>query len=261
MSGSINCEGCEAPVPREEFERSLKVCTACGHHHRLTCRERLAQFVDEDSFEEHDAGLRSVDFMEFPRYSERLERYRESTGLLADMLSGRARVGGHEVILCITDMAFIGGSMGSVVGEKITRACERGVDRELPLVIISASGGGARMDEGTVALMQMAKTSAAVMRHRTSGLFYLSIATDPTMGGTAASFVSLGTVNVAEPGAMIGFAGPRARAAIGENMPDELQRSESLLRNGMLDMVVPRQRLRGVAIELLDFVNNHRPAH
>jgi len=259
MAEIMVCEQCEAAVPADDFERTQKVCSECGHHRRLTARERLAQFADEGSFDEHDANLRSVDFLKFPRYAERLDTYRERTGLLSDMLSGLAQVDGRDVVLCITDMAFIGGSMGSVVGEKIARACERAVDARLPLVIISASGGGARMDEGTVALMQMAKTSAGVRRLRKAGLFYLSVATHPTMGGTAASFVSLGTVNIAEPGAMIGFAGHRARAAIGEKMPPELQSAESLLRNGMLDMVVPRQQLRGVAIDLLDFVNN-RPS-
>ena len=258
MPDDVSCEKCDATVSAQEFERALKVCPSCGHHHRLTSRERLDQFVDEGSFEEVDTNLRSVDFMNFPRYTDRLETYKERTGLLADMLSGHARLGAHPVMICITDMAFIGGSMGSVVGEKIVRGCERAIERRESVIIISASGGGARMDEGTVALMQMAKTSAAVMRLRNSGLFYLSIATDPTMGGTAASFVSLGTVNIAEPGAMIGFAGRRARAAIGENMPDELQRSESLLKHGMLDMVVTRDQLRGVSIDLLDFATHRR---
>ena len=259
MAKSAICARCEAAVSADDFAQALKVCPRCGHHHRLTSGERLAQLADEGSFEEQDGNLRSVDFMAFPRYAARLETYRERTGLLSDMLSGRAQISGNDVMLCITDMNFIGGSMGSVVGEKITRACERGIESRLPLVIVSASGGGARMDEGTVALMQMAKTSAAVMKHQRAGLLFISIATDPTMGGTAASFVSLGTVIIAEPGAMIGFAGHRARAAIGEKMPHELQSAESLLEHGMLDMVVPRPQLRNVIVDLLDFVSDRRP--
>ncbi|MDA1191283.1 MAG: acetyl-CoA carboxylase carboxyltransferase subunit beta, partial [Candidatus Poribacteria bacterium] len=231
----IKCLGCQAELEPQAFQDAHKVCPQCGHHHPLTAHERLALLVDEGSFTEFDGDLYSVDFLEFPRYADRLDRYREQTGLKSEMLTGFAQIEGNDFVIGITDMHFIMGSMGSVVGEKITRCFERAVEKRLPVVIVSASGAGARMDEGTVALMQMAKTSAAAMKHHRAGLFFVSVVTDPTMGGTAASFVSLGHIIMAEPGARLGFAGPRARASIGEKMPEELQKAEAFLKNGLLD--------------------------
>ncbi|GIX06407.1 MAG: acetyl-coenzyme A carboxylase carboxyl transferase subunit beta [Candidatus Poribacteria bacterium] len=259
MTETVSCQGCSQAVPRALFEERWKVCPKCGYHHPLTAQERLELLVDPGSFEEFDADLYSVDFLNFPRYLERLEAYRKETGLPSEMLTGYAQVGGHRLVIGITDMRFNMGSMGSVVGEKITRCFERAIEGRLPVLIVSGSGAGARMYEGTVALMQMAKTSAAVRRHHEAGLFYISLITHPTMGGTAASFVSLGHVILAEPGAMIGFAGARARAAIGERMPPELQTAESLLKHGMLDAVIPRERLRPALIWLLGFLAGEPP--
>jgi acetyl-CoA carboxylase carboxyl transferase subunit beta len=246
-------------MPFETFERALKVCPSCGFHHILSARERLNLLADPDSFEAFDQDLYSVDFLRFPGYAEKLRADRKKTGTPSEMLSGFAAIGGNRLVVGITDANFIIGSMGSVVGEKITRCFERAIEKRLPVLIVSASGGGARMQEGTVALMQMAKTSAAVMKHHHAGLFYISLVTHPTMGGTAASFVSLGHVIIAEPGAMMGFAGPRARAAIGEKMPPKLQSSESLLEHGMLDIVVHRSRLRDVLSDTLDYVYDRPP--
>ena len=237
----------------DRFAQGLKVCVKCGAHYPLTARERVDMLVDEGSFTEFDGDLYSVDFLEFPRYQERLKVYRERTGMPSEMLSGIGAIGGVEASIAVTDMHFIMGSMGSVVGEKIARCFDRAVERRLPAVVVSGSGAGARMHEGTVALMQMAKTSAAVQRHDSEGLLYISVVTNPTMGGTAASFVMLGHVIIAEPGAMIGFAGPRTRASIGEEMPPELQSAESLLKYGMIDSIVPRRRLRQSLIQLLEY--------
>ena len=259
MADSITCQKCQVDIAGEEFADSAKVCPACGFHHPLTARERVALLVDRGSFAEFADDLYSVNFLGFPRYAQRLDTYRARTGLPAEMVTGTGALGGVEAVLGVTDMHFIMGSMGSVVGEKITRCFELGVARRLPVIIVSGSGAGARMDEGTVALMQMAKTSAAVHRHAAAGLFYISVVTNPTMGGTAASFVTLGHVIISEPQAMIGFAGPRARAAIGEKMPDDAQSAETLMANGMLDMVVPRGEMRGTLSDLLRFVANKPP--
>ena len=260
MSESIACQKCEVDTPGDRLIANAKVCPACGFHYPLTARERVALLVDAGTFEEFADDLYSVDFLGFPRYAERLETYRERTGLPSEMVTGVGCIGGCEAVVGVTDMHFIMGSMGSVVGEKITRCFETGIERGLPVVIVSGSGAGARMDEGTIALMQMAKTSAAVRKHSDAGLFYISVVTNPTMGGTAASFVTLGHVIIAEPAAMIGFAGPRARAAIGEKMPPDMQSAETLLANGMLDMVVPRSEMRGTLTDLLCFVANKPPS-
>jgi acetyl-CoA carboxylase carboxyl transferase subunit beta len=260
VSESVACQKCEVDIPGEEFIENSKVCPACGFHHPLTARERVALLTDSGSFEEFADDLYSVDFLEFPRYAQRLETYRERTGLPSEMVTGSCAIGGCDAVIGVTDMHFIMGSMGSVVGEKITRCFELGIERGLPVVIVSGSGAGARMDEGTVALMQMAKTSSAVRKHSDAGLFYISVVTNPTMGGTAASFVTLGDVIMSEPAAMIGFAGPRARAAIGEKMPPDAQSAEVLMANGMLDMVVPRSEMRGTLTDLLCFVANKPPS-
>jgi acetyl-CoA carboxylase carboxyl transferase subunit beta len=260
VSESAACQKCEADISGDGFIENHKVCPECGFHYPLTARERRDLLMDRDTFEGFADDLYSVDFLGFPRYAARLDTYRARTGLPSEMVTGTGAIGGCGVVLGVTDMHFIMGSMGSVVGEKITRCFEVGIERGLPVVIVSGSGAGARMDEGTVALMQMAKTSAAARRHADAGLFYISVVTNPTMGGTAASFVTLGHVIIAEPGAMIGFAGPRARAAIGEKMPPELQSAEALMANGMLDMVVPRAELRATLLDLLNFVANKPPA-
>ncbi|MBM3216349.1 acetyl-CoA carboxylase carboxyl transferase subunit beta [Candidatus Poribacteria bacterium] len=259
-SPRIACRGCSSELVADELERNARVCPQCGFHHVLSARERLDSLADEGSFDEFGADLYSVDPLGFPGYQEKLRADRERTGLSSEVLTGYVSIGSNRVVIGVSDANFIMGTMGSVAGEKVTRCFELAVEAGLPVIIVSASGGGMRMQEGTIALMQMAKTSAAVMRHHRAGLVYIAVATHPTMGGSAASFVSLGDIIIAEPGAMIGFAGPRARAAIGEKMPPRLQSAESLAEHGMLDAVVPRHELRSVLIEILDFVNDRAPS-
>jgi len=249
----IECRGCGYRMGEEDFKRLLKVCPKCGYHHLMTAFERLEMLADEGSFIEYDPDLYSTNPLNFPGYEEKLSHDRERTGLKSEMLAGECRIGGYETVIAIGEPAFRMGSMGSVVGEKITRCIERALQKGLPVVIVSAFGGGARMQEGTIALMQMAKTSAACAKLSEAGLLYISVITHPTMGGTAASFASLGHIIMAEPGAMIGFAGPRSRASIREELPPNFQRSEFLLEHGMIDLIVHRREMKSVLTDLLKF--------
>jgi acetyl-CoA carboxylase carboxyl transferase subunit beta len=249
----IECKGCGYRMGEDEFKRLLKVCPKCDYHHIMGAFERLGMLADENSFVEYDSDLYSVNSLNFPNYDEKLAQDREKTGLKSEMLTGECTIGGYRTVIAIGDSRFRMGSMGSVVGEKITRCMERAIDRGLPVVIVSAFGGGARMQEGTIALMQMAKTSATCAKLSKAGLLYISVITHPTMGGTAASFASLGHIIMAEPGAMIGFAGPRSRASIREELPPNFQRSEFLLEHGMLDLIVQRAQMKATLAELLRF--------
>lgn len=249
----MTCVKCKAEVDDELFVSELRVCPKCGYHHAMSAKERLSLIVDEGSFIEYDTGLYSLNPLEFPEYEEKLERARIATSLPYEMLTGAGKIGGYNTDIGIADMAFMMGSMGSVIGEKLTRMIERATQKRLPAIIISAFGGGMRMQEGTISLMQMAKTAAACARHHEAGLFYISVITHPTMGGAAASFASLGDVILAEPGAWIGFAGPRARASIGEKLPEGFQTAEFMLEHGMLDLIVHRRQMRKALIDLLDF--------
>ncbi|MDP8904003.1 MAG: acetyl-CoA carboxylase, carboxyltransferase subunit beta [Chloroflexota bacterium] len=254
------CPGCQEMLYNKQLDRNQRVCTRCGHHFRLRVDARLALILDRDSFEEHDAGLESVDtlgFVDQKPYRDRLEAARVATGIRDAAVWGRGTVSGTRICICVMDFAFMGGSMGSVVGEKVTRAAEAALELRLPLVIISASGG-ARMQEGTLALMQLAKTCAALGRLADAGVPYVSVMTDPTTGGVYASFAALGDVNLAEPAALIGFAGARVAAGtIAESLPEGFQRAEFLLEHGFVDQVVARSRLRETLIGLLRYL---RPA-
>ena len=250
---TLLCEHCQTEIDRTAFIKTYKVCPSCDYHYRLTAYERLESLIDPDSFVEYDKTLYSVNPLDFPQYTEKLERDRARTGLLSDMLAGEASILGHRTMLAITDFGFVGGSMGSVVGEKIARTFERGIEKRLPVIIVSASGGGARMQEGTIALMQMAKTAAACARYSQAGLFFISVVANPTMGGVAASFASLGHVILAEPGALMGFAGNRARASIREQLPDDFQTAEFMLKHGLIDKIVHRHHMRQTLADLLDF--------
>jgi acetyl-CoA carboxylase carboxyl transferase subunit beta len=252
----IKCDSCKEIVYRAEVERAGRVCPKCRYPFRIGAHERVAMLADEGSFEERDAGLASEDplgFKDTRRYRDRLRAAQEKTGLREAVVCGLARVGGWPTVLCLFDFEFMGGSMASVVGEKLTRAIELAVQKRLPVVIVSASGG-ARMQEGILSLMQMAKTAAALDRLASERLPYVSVLTDPTTGGVTASFAMLGDVILAEPRALIGFAGPRVIAeTIRQPLPEGFQRSEFLLEHGQVDLVVERRDLRDTLRRLLAF--------
>jgi acetyl-CoA carboxylase carboxyl transferase subunit beta len=226
----------------------------------MSAWERLEITVDPDSFQESDEAMTSLDPLNFDGYPSKIRKAQDSTNLREAAMWGSATLEGRPLIFGVIDFRFLGGSMGSVVGEKITRAAETALDRRLPLVVASAGGGGARMHEGMLSLMQMAKTSAAAAQLKRAGLPYISIITHPTMGGVAASFAALGDVIIAEPGALIGFAGPRViEQTIGQRLPEGFQRAEFLLSHGMIDMVVPRSEIRRVTATLLRHLCAGRP--
>ena len=255
----VKCDGCEAHLYKGELEDGLQVCKHCGHHFRIGARDRLALLFDDGKYEEIDAEVISIDPLEFTDskpYAERLNQATESSGLPEAIISGRGTVGDHPVLAAAMDMTFIGGSMGSAVGEKVTRLIERAMKEHSAVVIFSASGG-ARMQEGTLSLMQMAKISAALAALDEAHLPFISILTDPTTGGVTASFAMLGDVILAEPKALIGFAGPRViEQTIRQKLPKDFQRSEFLLDHGMIDGIVDRRELRNHVIKLLNFMMN-----
>ena len=253
----IRCEGCKHTLYMGDLERDLMVCSECGHHHSLAAPERIASLVDEGSFAEMDAGLRSTDPLVFSSgkvYSEQVASAEGLTGLDEAIVTGSAKIGGHAVIVGVMDFRFIGASMGSVVGEKVARAFERALAERMPLVFVTASGG-ARMQEGMLSLMQMAKTAAAAQRLAAANVPYLVVLTNPTMGGVTASFATLGDVLIAEPGALIGFAGPRlVEQTIRQSLPKGFQSAEFLLEHGMVDMVVDRRELKDRLALLLSYL-------
>ncbi|MBI4240458.1 MAG: acetyl-CoA carboxylase carboxyltransferase subunit beta, partial [Candidatus Rokubacteria bacterium] len=258
----IKCDSCKEIVYRAEVERAGRVCPKCRYPFRISARERVALLVDEGSFEERDAGLRSQDplgFRDTKRYRDRLRSAREKTGLEEAVVSGVARIGGFPVVLCVFEFDFMGGSMASVVGEKVTRAAELALQKRIPLIVISASGG-ARMQEGILSLMQMAKTAAALQRLGEERVPYISILTDPTTGGVTASLAMLGDLILAEPRALIGFAGPRVIAeTIRQPLPEGFQRSEFLLQHGQVDRVVERRELKDLLRRILVFFCDRPP--
>ena len=253
----IKCEACREIVYRADVEKNARTCPRCHTPFRLSARERLDLLLDPGSFEERDAGLRSQDPLGFKdnrgRYTDRLRSAREKTGREDALVSGLGRIGGHPVVVCVFEFGFMGGSMASVVGEKITRAIELATRKRTPLLVVTCSGG-ARMQEGVLSLMQMAKTSAALGRLRDERVPYFAVLADPTTGGVTASFAMLGDVILAEPRALIGFAGPRViQETIRQPLPEGFQRSEFLLEHGMLDLVVDRKDLRETLRRLLAF--------
>ena len=253
------CPECDAALYKPELEESLQVCPHCGHHFRMGARLRLAMLYDEGKYEELDAEVVSNDplqFVDTKPYKERLEQARRRTGLPEAVVNARGRIGGRLVLMSAMDFSFLGGSMGCAVGEKITRNIERAIRERASVVIVSQSGG-ARMQEGTLSLMQMAKISAALAMLDRARLPYISVITDPTTGGVTASFAMLGDLNVAEPKALIGFAGPRViEQTIRQKLPENFQTAEFLLEHGMLDAVVDRREMRGWIIRALDFMYN-----
>jgi len=251
------CPGCQATIFRKEAEKRLGVCPECGYHWYVSARERINQLLDEGTFEEWDADLVATDplnFVDKKPYRDRVREEQRRTGLRDAAITGTGMIRARRVVFGVTDSAFIMGSMGAVVGEKLTRAAERAREQSLPLIIVSGSGGGARMHEGILSLMQMAKVSAALARLDAAGGLFISVLTNPTMGGVAASFASLGDVILAEPKALIGFAGPRViKAAMKIELPKGFQTSEFLLEHGFVDRVVPRSELKAEIARIIDY--------
>ncbi len=253
----LKCPSCNEIIFKQELEANAKVCPKCDFHFQMNRDERRDLLIDADTFEEWDPHHRSVDTLNFTgvgSYTSKLEGNIKKTGYPDAILSGTGKMGPHQVALGIMDFSFLGASMGAVVGEKIAALIERATERRLPVIIACASGG-ARMYEGLYSLMQMAKTSGALARHAEAGLPYIALLTHPTMAGVMASFATLGDVIIAEPGALIGFAGPRViKETTQQDLPDGFQRSEFLLDHGLLDQVVHRKELKATCIQLLDYM-------
>jgi acetyl-CoA carboxylase carboxyl transferase subunit beta len=253
----LKCDGCREIIWKKDLETSLHCCLKCGHHFRLDARARLALLFDNGEYVERDADLTSSDPLQFvdnKPYKDRLKAMQEATKLSDALIAGDGTLSGRRVHICAMEPKFIGGSMGAVVGEKITRSVERAMADSSPLIVVSASGG-ARMQEGAVSLMQMAKISAALMRLDEARIPYISVLTDPTTGGVTASFAMLGDFNISEPGALIGFAGPRViEQTIRQKLPEGFQRAEFLVKHGMLDAVVPRAGMKAWIATALDML-------
>ncbi len=253
----VRCPGCEATVFRKEAEKRLGVCPQCDYHWYVPARKRIEQLLDEGTFEEWFQELEPADPLQFQDrkpYAQRLRDEQRRTGLKDAVIVGQGMIRARRVVVGVTDSAFIMGSMGAVVGEKLTRCIERATETKLPLIIVSGSGGGARMHEGILSLMQMAKVSAALARFHEAGGLFISVLTNPTMGGVAASFASLGDVVYAEPKALIGFAGPRViKAAMRIELPKGFQTSEFLLEHGFIDRIVRRAELKSEIARTIDY--------
>jgi acetyl-CoA carboxylase carboxyl transferase subunit beta len=258
------CPSCEEQLFNKQLEKALSVCPTCGHHFRLSAPVRLGQLLDEGTFEERDAGLVSEDplgFVDQKAYPDRIASAQLATGLRDAALWGFGRMEGQRIAIVVMDFGFMGGSMGAVVGEKVARAAEAALAERVPLVVVSASGG-ARMQEGTLALMQLVKTMAALERLRAAGVPYVSVMSDPTTGGVFASYAAMGDVNLAEPNALIGLAGARVGAGtIGQELPPGFQRSEFLFRHGFIDRIVQRADLRQELAQVLRFVTPNPWVH
>jgi acetyl-CoA carboxylase carboxyl transferase subunit beta len=253
----LKCPQCKATVYRKEVENRFHVCPECSYHFRMPAKDRVRQMLDEGSFEEWYADLKPTDPLTFKdriTYARRIEEEQAKTGMNDAAVVGKGFIRGRPVILGITDFQFMAGSMGSVVGEKLTRIVEDATRLKLPLIIVSGSGGGARMQEGILSLMQMAKVSSALARYDSAGGLYISILTNPTMGGVAASFALQGDIQIAEPGAMIGFAGARTIwNTVRLELPEGFQTSEFLLEHGFIDRIVHRHELRTQVAQIVDY--------
>lgn len=250
------CEKCNEIIYNKELEKNFKVCPKCGHYFRLTAKQRIKLLLDRGSFKEEDANLKTSDplrFVAVQSYKNRVNHDQKKTGLSEAVISGEGSIGKNRVAVAVLDFDFMGGSMASVVGEKVTRLIEKAVTKKIPIVIVSSSGG-ARMQEGVLSLMQMAKTSAALGLLGGKGIPFISILTNPTTGGVSASFAMLGDVIIAEPKALIGFAGPRViEQTIKQKLPEGFQTSEFLLKHGLIDMIVERKELKDTVTKLLNF--------
>ena len=253
----VKCENCRQIIWKKDLEENMNVCPKCDKHFRIDARTRLAQLMDDNQYEIFDSDISSTDplkFVDLKPYASRLKQAQRDTGLQDAVINGQGKLMGKPLIASVMEYSFIGGSMGAAVGEAIARAVERSADTRVPLIIVSASGG-ARMMEGVISLMQLAKISAALAKLDKAKVPYISLLTDPTTGGVTASFAMLGDLNIAEPGALIGFAGPRViEQTIRQKLPPGFQRSEFLLQHGMLDAVVPRKQLKPYIARALEFM-------
>ena len=248
---AFKCPRCLNMVMTDELEKNLRVCPECGYHARLTAPDRIRLIADKESFREFDADMKSMNPIDFPDYEAKQQKLRESTGLKDAVVTGECTIRGEKCVLGVMDSRYMMASMGSVVGEKITRAFEYATDHKLPVIMFTASGG-ARMQEGIVSLMQMAKTSGAVARHSDAGLLYITVLTDPTTGGVTASFASLGDIIIAEPKVLVGFAGRRViEGTIKQRLPDDFQSAEFMLEHGFADMIVERKSMRRTIAHIL----------
>ena len=246
------CNKCNEIIYNEDLKNNLNVCPKCGNYFRLTSFERIELLIDEGTFIEDDIMLNSKDFLNFPGYEDKLENARENSRMVDGIISGTGKINGIEVVIAAMDFNFMGGSMGSVVGEKVTRALERGLERKMPVIIV-ASSGGARMQEGILSLMQMAKTSGAVKKLNEGGVPFISVPVDPTTGGVTASFAMLGDVIVTEPNALIAFAGPRViEQTVNQKLPKGFQRAEFLLEHGMVDIISERKDLKTTIYRVIE---------
>lgn len=247
------CEKCKEIIYKETLRANLSVCPNCGHYFRMHINKRLESIIDKDTYKKFDINIETSNPLELEDYPKKLKSLREKTGIEEAVSAGTGKINGEDVVICIMDSGFLMGSMGVVVGEKITYAVEQAIEKRLPLIIFAASGG-ARMQEGIISLMQMAKTTAALTKLDKAGLLYISVLTDPTYGGVTASFASLGDIVLAEPGAMIGFAGKRViEQTIGEQLPDGFQTAEFLLEHGFIDKIVERKDLKDTLSKLISF--------
>jgi acetyl-CoA carboxylase carboxyl transferase subunit beta len=247
----IKCTVCGSILYKEDVLKAEQVCKKCDNHFQIDAYTRLSMVVDEDTFEEWDTHLSTKNVLDFPDYDHKIIQLQNKTGIKEAVVTGVGEVYGQKAVMAIMDSRFLMGSMGAVVGEKITRAIEKATESKLPLIIFTASGG-ARMQEGIVSLMQMAKTSAALAKHHAAGLLYVTVLTNPTTGGVTASFAMLGDIILAEPGALIGFAGPRViEQTIGQKLPEGFQKAEFLLEHGFIDKIVPRKELKDTLYRIL----------
>lgn len=247
----VKCDNCKEIIYKEVLQSNLNICPHCGHYFRVHINRRLEQIIDEGTYQRFDLNIDTSNPLEMEDYEKKLKSLREKTGLEEAVACGTGKINGEETIICVMDSGFLMGSMGVVVGEKITYAIEQAIERKLPIIIFSVSGG-ARMQEGIMSLMQMAKTTAALTKLDEAGLLYISVLTDPTYGGVTASFASLGDIVLAEPKAMIGFAGPRViQQTIGEDLPEGFQTAEFLLEHGFIDKIVERKDLKDTLSKLI----------
>jgi acetyl-CoA carboxylase carboxyl transferase subunit beta len=256
----VKCNSCKEIIYRKEVDKNLKVCPKCNYHFRISAKERISLLIDENSFVETGENLVSKDPLNFKdhiAYKDRLGEYQKKTGSRDAVITGTALIGNHTVVLVVLDFEFMGGSMGSVVGEKFVMAAEKATEEELPFISV-ASSGGARMHEGIISLMQMAKTAASIARFKKTGKPYISILADPTFGGVSASFAMLGDIIIAEPKSLIGFAGPRViEQTIKQQLPENFQTAEFLIQHGMIDMIVSRKELKQTLIKLLSLTSGN----
>ncbi len=254
----VKCEGCGKVLYKSDLEESSQVCNHCGHHFRMSSKERIKFIIDKDTFQEFDAGMTSANPIDFKGYEDKIEKMQRNTDMKEAVITGSGAIGGEEVVICVMDSHFMMGSMGSVVGEKITRAVEKAIEFKMPLIIFTTSGG-ARMQEGMFSLMQMAKVSAALGKFSEEGLLYITVLTDPTTGGVTASFAMLGDIIISEPRALIGFAGKRViEQTIRQKLPEGFQRAEFLLEHGFIDSIVHRNELKSTLKKILIIHNKNR---